>query len=340
MDINDFYFELPKGKIAQTPCEKRDCSKLLVLNKKTGEIKHKKFYNLIDFLTPNDCLVLNNSKVFFARVFGVNKKTSAKLEFLLLKQQQKDVWSVLAKPAKRARVGEVFNFSNMLTGVVLKSFEFGQRWVKFFYSGDFYEILEQIGNIPLPPYIKKPLKNSNRYQTVYNKEIGSCAAPTAGLHFTKNMLKKIEEKGVLVAFLTLHVGLGTFLPVKEKNIKNHKMHSEEYFLSESEAKKIEKAKLLKKKVFCVGTTSCRTLETIAKKNDKICEDCGSTDIFIYPGFKFKAMDGLITNFHLPKSTLLMLVSAFAGHEKIKKAYKEAIEKDYKFFSFGDAMLIY
>lgn len=339
MRKQDFYFYLPDENIAQTPSLKRDCSKLLTLNKRTGEIKHLKFYDVLDFLQPNDCLVLNNSKVFPARIYGINEKTHAKLEFLLLNEEE-DCWNVLARPAKRARVGETFNFSNSLKGRIVKAFEGGRRSIKFFYSGDFFEILNNIGEVPLPPYIKKKLNDFNRYQTVYGKELGSCAAPTAGLHFTNNLLEKIKQKGVLVAFVTLHVGLGTFLPVKEENIEDHKMHSEQYFLSEEEAKNIEKAKFLGGKIYCVGTTSCRTLETVFLKHKKICKDSGKTDIFIYPGFKFNVMDGLITNFHLPKSTLLMLVSAFAGKDLILNAYKEAVEKNYRFFSFGDAMFIF
>ncbi len=339
MKRKDFYFNLPPDRIAQHPILNRDNSKLLVLNRKTGEITHLKFFDVIDLLNANDCVVLNNSKVFPARVYGVNEKTKAKLEFLLLDEIEKNFWNVLAKPAKRARVGEIFSFSPRLKAKVINVFEYGKRVLQFFYDGDFYEILNEIGQIPLPPYIKEKLDDFNRYQTVYSKEIGSCAAPTAGLHFTENMLEKLKNKGVKIAFLTLHVGLGTFLPVKEEDIENHKMHSEKYFLKQEDAKKINDAKNSGNKIYCVGTTSCRAIESIFEKNKKICKDSGSTDIFIYPGFKFNVMDALITNFHLPESTLLMLVSAFGGYHNIMKAYETAIKKDYRFFSFGDAMLI-
>ncbi len=339
MKKQDFNYNLPNKNIAQTPSLKRDCSKLLALNRRTGEIRHLKFYDILDLLKPNDCIVLNNSKVFPARIYGINEKTSAKLEFLLL-NKEKDCWNVLARPAKRARVGENFKFSNLLKGQIVEVFEDGKRAIKFSYSGDFFEILNEIGEMPLPPYIKQKPRDFNRYQTVYSKNLGSCAAPTAGLHFTNSLLEKIKKKGVLVAFVTLHVGLGTFLPVKEENIEDHKMHSEQYFLNEEDAEKIAKTKILGGKICCVGTTSCRTLETVFLKHNKICEDFGKTDIFIYPGFNFNVMDGLITNFHLPKSTLLMLVSAFAGKDRILNAYEEAVKKNYRFFSFGDAMFIF
>ena len=339
MKRKDFYYNLPDDLIAQKPILKRDSSKLLVLNKKTGEIKHLKFHDLINFLEPKDCLVLNDSRVILARIFGVNEKTGAKLEFLLLEEKEKNVWKVLAKPSKRARMGEFFNFSYGLRAQVVEVFEDFTRSLKFYCDEDFNLILSKIGNVPLPPYIKEKLEDSNRYQTVYGRVLGSAAAPTAGLHFTKEMLEEIKKKGVSIAFVTLHVGLGTFLPVKEEEIEKHKMHSERYFLKEEDAKKINETRQKGGKVFCVGTTSCRTLESVYLKNGKICEDYDETKIFIYPGFKFNVMDCLITNFHLPESTLLMLVSAFATREKIMDAYKKAIEKRYRFFSFGDAMLI-
>lgn len=339
MKRQDFYFDLPKSRIAQTPSLKRDCSKLLILNRKTKEIKHSMFYSLIDYLEAGDCLVLNNSKVLPARIYGENEKTFAKLEFLLLEEDEENCWNVLARPAKRARLGEVFNFSSELKGIVIKVFEDGRRILKFYHSKDFYSILSKIGKPPLPQYIKTKLDDFDRYQTVYSKNIGSVAAPTAGLHFTKEMLQKIKQKGVVVAFVTLHVGLGTFLPVREDDIKKHKMHSERYFLTKEDADKINNSKKNGKKIFCVGTTSCRTVESVFLKNGRICKDEGKTDIFIYPGFEFKVMDALVTNFHLPESTLLMLVSAFAKRENIIYAYKQAIKNDYRFFSFGDAMLL-
>lgn len=339
MKKKDFYYYLPKDLIAQKPILKRDTSKLLVLNKKTGEIKHLKFHDLINFLEPKDCLVLNNSKVILARIFGTNEKTGAKLEFLLLEEKEKNVWKVLAKPAKRARIGEFFKLSNGLRGQVVEVFEDFTRTLKFYCDEDFNVILNKIGNVPLPPYIKEKLEDVNRYQTVYGKVLGSAAAPTAGLHFTKEMLKEIKNKGISVAFVTLHVGLGTFLPVKEEEIEKHKMHSEKYFLKEEDAEKINETKKKGGRVFCVGTTSCRVVESVYLKKGRICEDFAETEIFIYPGFRFNVMDALITNFHLPESTLLMLVSAFATREKTMNAYKKAIENRYRFFSFGDAMLI-
>ena len=340
MNREDFYFYLPSENIAQTPILKRDGSLLMALNKETGSVEHLKFRQLINILKKGDCIVLNNSKVFPARLYGVNSKTNAKLEFLLVNEKEKDLWEVLARPAKRAKLNYIFNFSSNLKGKVVGEFKNGLGLLKFFYCGDFYSILNSVGNVPLPPYIREKLSDMNRYQTVYAKVLGSCAAPTAGLHFTTEMLEELEKKGVIISYVTLHVGLGTFLPVKEHNIEDHVMHSESYFLNDEEAAKINDVKLKGGRVYCVGTTSCRILESVYLKYGKICGCSGNTNIFIYPGFKFNVMDGLITNFHLPESTLIMLVSAFAGRENIINAYNEAIKMGYRFFSFGDAMLIF
>lgn len=337
---SDFYYDLPERLIAQTPIRERDHSRLLVLDKKTGEISHKHFYDIIEYLNEGDCLVVNDTKVLPARLFGVRKDTKAVIEFLLLKRIDGNRWETLVKPGKKARLGaEIVFEENLLTGKIVDILEEGNRIVEFQYEGIFEEILDKLGEMPLPPYIHEKLEDKDRYQTIYAKHLGSAAAPTAGLHFNDRLLEEIEEKKVNIARLTLHVGLGTFRPVKAEYIDGHIMHSEYYELSESEANKINKAKQTGHKVISVGTTSVRTLETIADNEGNVMEQSGWTNIFIYPGYKYKAVDSLITNFHLPESTLIMLVSALAGKENIMKAYCEAVEREYRFFSFGDAMLI-
>lgn len=336
----DFYYELPQELIAQTPLKNRDESRLLILNKKTGEISHKHFYDIIDYLNPGDCLILNNSKVIPARIYGEKEDTGGKIEFLLLKQINLDIWEVILKPGKRAKIGSKFIFGDgILKAEIIDIIEEGKRRVKFYYDGNIYDVLDKIGQMPLPPYITEKLKDKNRYQTVYAKNNGSAAAPTAGLHFTNELLKKIKDKGVNICYVTLHVGLGTFRPVKEDNITDHIMHTEHYMVSEETAKVINDTKKAGKKVFCCGTTSCRTIEATHKKYGEIisCEE--DTDIFIYPPYEFKGLDCLITNFHLPESTLIMLVCALAGYDNTMKAYKKAVDEKYRFFSFGDAMLI-
>ena len=341
MKTSDFAYDLPKELIAQTPIEPRDASRLMTLNKKTGEIAHKHFYDIVDCLNANDCLVLNDSRVLPARLYGIKDDTGAKVEFLLLNHKEGDVWEALAGPGRRAKPGTHFTFGNgELKGEVLEVVDEGNRLIKFTYDGNFYEILDKIGMMPLPHYIKSKLKNNERYQTVYSKEVGSAAAPTAGLHFTPELLRKVQAKGVKMAFITLHVGLGTFRPVTAEKITDHKMHSEHYYMPQKAADLINATKQNGGRVICVGTTSCRTLESVAAKEGCIKESAGWTDIFIYPGFQFKAMDGLITNFHLPESTLIMLVSALAGYDHIMHAYRVAVQKKYRFFSFGDAMFIY
>ncbi|PIH05115.1 tRNA preQ1(34) S-adenosylmethionine ribosyltransferase-isomerase QueA [Clostridium combesii] len=340
MKVKDFDFYLPEELIAQHPMEKRDEARLLVLDKETGEIEHKIFKDILDYLTPNDCLVLNNTRVLPARLIGSKEETGGKMEFLLLKRKEKDVWETLVKPGKRAQIGARFIFGNgELKAEVIGMGEEGSRIVKFYYEGIFEEILDQLGQMPLPPYIKEKLDDKEMYQTVYSKEEGSAAAPTAGLHFTEELLKKIEEKGVKLAFLTLHVGLGTFRPVKVEDIQEHVMHSEYYKMDKETAEIINDTRENGGRVIAVGTTSCRTLETIGDIEGKVREQSGWTDIFIYPGYKYKVVDALITNFHLPQSTLLMLVSALAGRDNIMNAYNVAVEKEYRFFSFGDAMFI-
>ncbi|AVQ38974.1 tRNA preQ1(34) S-adenosylmethionine ribosyltransferase-isomerase QueA [Clostridium botulinum] len=340
MKVKDFDFYLPEELIAQHPMEKRDEARLLVLDKKTGEIEDKIFKDILDYLTPNDCLVLNNTRVLPARLIGSKEETGGKMEFLLLKRKEKDVWETLVKPGKRAQIGARFIFGNgELKAEVIGMGEEGSRIVKFYYEGIFEEILDQLGQMPLPPYIKEKLDDKEMYQTVYSKEEGSAAAPTAGLHFTEELLEKIKEKGVKLAFLTLHVGLGTFRPVKVEDIQEHIMHSEYYKMDKETAKIINTTREKGGRVIAVGTTSCRTLETIGDIEGKVKEQSGWTDIFIYPGYKYKVVDALITNFHLPQSTLLMLVSALAGRDNIMNAYNMAVEKEYRFFSFGDAMFI-
>lgn len=339
MKVTDFDYELPEGLIAQTPIQKRDASRLMVLDRSKKSIEHKKFADVIDYLNEGDCLVINETKVIPARLYG-KKTTGANVEFLLLKRLEGDTWESIVRPGNKLKPGtEVIFGDGLLKAEVLDVMEQGTRKVKFIYQGIFNEILDKIGLMPLPPYIHEELKEKNRYQTIYAKNEGSAAAPTAGLHFTKELLEKIEEKGINIAKVTLHVGIGTFRPVKEENVEEHEMHSEHFYIKEEDVKKINAAKENGKRVISVGTTSCRVLESIADEEGKVhtCEE--DTSIYIYPGYKFKCIDGLITNFHLPKSTLLMLVSALAGREYILDAYKEAVEKEYRFFSFGDAMFI-
>ncbi len=340
MRVEDFDYDLNEDLIAQTPIKDRDTSKLLVLDKKNGEIEHKHFYDIIDYLEKGDTLVLNDTKVLPARLIGEKTDTHAIIEILLLKDLGEDVWECLVKPARRIKVGTIVTFGQgKLKAECVKEDNDGIRHFKLIYSGILLEILEQLGTMPLPPYIHEKLKDQSRYQTVYAKEIGSAAAPTAGLHFTKELLKKIEDKGVNIAYVTLHVGLGTFRPVSVDTIEEHKMHSEHYQMTKEAAELLTETKKNNHKIIAVGTTSTRTLETIMTKYNEFKECSGWTDIFIYPGYKFKAIDSLITNFHLPKSTLVMLVSALAGKDNIMNAYKVAQEEEYRFFSFGDAMLI-
>lgn len=340
MQTKDFDFYLPEELIAQDPLEDRSSSRLLKLDKNTGEWEHKIFKNIVEYLKPGDCLVINNTKVIPARLIGEREGTGAKVELLLLKRKEGDVWETLVKPGKKAKPGTKIVFGGgILTAEVLEVVEEGNRHVKFTYEGIFEEILDQLGQIPLPPYITHQLQDKNRYQTVYAKYEGSAAAPTAGLHFTQELLKQIEDMGVTIANVTLHVGLGTFRPVKVDNILEHHMHSEFYQVELEEAEKINNAKKNGNRVICVGTTSCRTVESAADENGFVKAGSGDTEIFIYPGYKFKVLDGLITNFHLPESTLLMLVSALAGREHILAAYEEAVKERYRFFSFGDAMFI-
>ena len=340
MRKEDFYFDLPEELIAQDPLEDRSSSRLLVLDKETGKVEHHVFREIIDYLQEGDCLVINDTKVIPARLIGSKIGTDAKIEVLLLKRKENDVWETLVKPGKKAKVGTRISFGDgLLVGEVVDIVEEGNRLIHFEYEGIFEEILDQLGQMPLPPYITHQLEDKNRYQTVYAKHSGSAAAPTAGLHFTPELLKEIEEKGVQIARVTLHVGLGTFRPVKVDNILEHHMHSEFYQIDEEAAEKINRAKESGHRVICVGTTSCRTIESAADKNGKLHATNGWTEIFIYPGYEFKVLDCLITNFHLPESTLLMLVSALAGREQVLSAYEEAVKEKYRFFSFGDAMFI-
>ncbi|MBR5517600.1 MAG: tRNA preQ1(34) S-adenosylmethionine ribosyltransferase-isomerase QueA [Clostridia bacterium] len=339
MDLKDYYYDLPEKFIAQTPLAKRDSSKLLMLNKETGEIKHEVFHNIINYLNKGDCLVLNDSRVLPARLLGVREDTGSPMEFLLLSRKDKDIWEVIVRPGKRAKPGRHFVFGNELKAEVLDIVNDGNRLVRFEYEGIFEEVLDRLGEMPLPPYITEKLQDRERYQTVYSKNDGSAAAPTAGLHFTKELLEQIKEKGVNIAYVTLHVGLGTFRPVKVEKVEEHKMHSEFYELDEANAEIINNTRKNGGKVISVGTTSTRTIETIADENGFLKASTGWTDIFIYPPYKFKAIDKLITNFHLPESTLLMLVSSLAGRENILNAYEEAKANEYRFFSFGDAMFI-
>ncbi|UWF83584.1 MAG: Queuosine biosynthesis protein [Bacteriophage sp.] len=340
MRKEDFYFDLPEELIAQDPLEDRSSSRLLVLDKETGKVEHHVFREIIDYLQEGDCLVINDTKVIPARLIGSKIGTDAKIEVLLLKRKENDVWETLVKPGKKAKVGTRISFGDgLLVGEVVDIVEEGNRLIHFEYEGIFEEILDQLGQMPLPPYITHQLEDKNRYQTVYAKHSGSAAAPTAGLHFTPELLKEIEEKGVQIARVTLHVGLGTFRPVKVDNILEHHMHSEFYQIDEEAAEKINRAKESGHRVICVGTTSCRTIESAADKNGKLHATNGWTEIFIYPGYEFKVLDCLITNFHLPESTLVMLVSALAGREQVLSAYEEAVKEKYRCFSFGDAMLI-
>ncbi|EOU1841671.1 tRNA preQ1(34) S-adenosylmethionine ribosyltransferase-isomerase QueA [Clostridium perfringens] len=340
MKVSDFYFELPEELIAQYPLEKRDSSRLMVLDKKTGEIEHRKFHDILEYLNEGDTLVLNNTRVLPARLIGEKEETGGKIEFLLLKRIEGDKWECLAKPGRKAKVGTVFTFGEgKLKAIVREIGEEGNRIIEFKYDGIFEQVLDDLGQMPLPPYIHEKLEDKERYQTVYSKEKGSAAAPTAGLHFTEELLKEIKDKGVNIAYLTLHVGLGTFRPVKVDDVNNHVMHSEYYHLDKENAELINKTKEAGKRVIAVGTTSSRTLETIGDENGRVREQSGWTDIFIYPGYKFKIVDNLITNFHLPESTLIMLVSALAGQDNIMNAYNTAVKEKYRFFSFGDSMFI-
>ncbi len=337
---SDFYFDLPEELIAQDPLEDRSSSRLLVLNKDTGEVKHRIFKDVTEYLKPGDCLVLNNTKVIPARLLGEREGTGAHVEVLLLKRHEGDIWETLVKPGKKCRPGSRLVFGDgLLKAEVLETVEEGNRLIHFEYEGIFEEVLDKLGEMPLPPYITHKLQDKNRYQTVYAKYDGSAAAPTAGLHFTPELLREIETKGIKIAYVTLHVGLGTFRPVKEENILDHHMHSEYYQVTQEAADIINETKKNGGRVFCVGTTSCRTVESASTDDGVIHAGCDNTEIFIYPGYKFKVLDCLITNFHLPESTLVMLVSALAGRERVLDAYKEAVKERYRFFSFGDAMLI-
>lgn len=341
MKKEDFYYDLPKEYIAQTPIEPRDHSRMLVVHRSEDRIEHRHFYDILDYLTDKDCLILNDTRVLPARLYGIKEGTGARVEFLLLNQKEKDVWEVITGPGKRAKEGTKFTFGDgILHAEVLSVLENGNRLAKFTYEGDtVFPVLEKIGEMPLPHYITKKLENGERYQTVYSKELGSAAAPTAGLHFTPELLQKIRDKGVKIGFVTLHVGIGTFRPVKAENIEDHHMHSEHYHLPKETADLINQTKANGGRVIAVGTTSCRTLESVATYCGEIREADDWTSIFIYPGYKFKCIDGLLTNFHLPESTLIMLVSAFYDREKVLEIYKTAVQEKYRFFSFGDAMLI-
>ncbi len=337
---SDFYFELPEELIAQDPLADRSDSRLLLLDKESGRTEHHIFREIVDYLRPGDCLVLNNTKVLPARLMGIKEETGASIEVLLLKRKENDIWETLVKPGKKAKPGTKLVFGDgSLRAEVLEVVEEGNRLIRFSYDGIFEEVLDRLGEMPLPPYITHKLQDKNRYQTVYAKYDGSAAAPTAGLHFTKELLGQIEDKGVELAYVTLHVGLGTFRPVKADNILEHHMHSEYYQVTEEAAQKINRAKEEGHRVICVGTTSCRTVESAAKADGTLEECCGNTEIFIYPGYRFKVLDCLITNFHLPESTLVMLVSALAGRENVLSAYEEAVREKYRFFSFGDAMFL-
>lgn len=337
---SDFYYELPEELIAQTPLEPRNSSRLMVIDRKTGAISHDRFYNLCDHLKKGDALILNDSRVLPARIYGEREENGSFIEFLLLEQRAQNVWEILCRPGKKAKIGSRFVFGGgKLTAKILDVLEDGNRIAEFFCEGSLFSVLDEIGQMPLPPYITKKLENKERYQTVYSRETGSAAAPTAGLHFTLEQLEQLKNAGISIGYVTLHVGLGTFRPVKEEKVSDHKMHSEFYVLPPETAELINKAKQNGGRVVAVGTTSCRTLESVYKKLGRIAADEGSTDIFIYPGYQFGAIDGLITNFHLPESTLIMLVSAFLGYDETMNAYREAVRERYRFFSFGDAMMI-
>ena len=341
MKKEDFYYDLPKEYIAQTPIEPRDHSRMLVVHRSQDRIEHRHFYDILDYLTDKDCLILNDTRVLPARLYGIKEGTGARVEFLLLNQKEKDVWEVITGPGKRAKEGTKFTFGDgILHAEVLSVLENGNRLAKFTYEGDtIFPVLEKIGEMPLPHYISKKLENGERYQTVYSKELGSAAAPTAGLHFTPELLQKIRDKGVKIGFVTLHVGIGTFRPVKAENIEDHHMHSEHYHLPKETADLINQTKANGGRVIAIGTTSCRTLESVATYCGEIREADDWTSIFIYPGYKFKCIDGLLTNFHLPESTLIMLVSAFYDREKVLEIYKTAVQEKYRFFSFGDCMFL-
>lgn len=339
MQKSDFYYDLPEELIAQTPLEPRDSSRLMAVDRETGNITHDHFYNLADYLKKGDLLVMNDSKVFPARIYGTKRQTQVPCEFLLLKQLGFDTWEVIVRPGRRLKKGAVVDFSDELSAEILETVDDGNRIVRFKFDGVFFDILDRIGQMPLPPYITEKLKDKDRYNTIYSHELGSAAAPTAGLHFTENVFKSLEEKGVDTAYVTLHVGLGTFRPVKEDDILDHKMHVEHFSVPEETAEKIRECKARGGRVIAVGTTSCQTLESAAQKYGEVKACSEDTGIFIYPGYEFKAIDGLITNFHLPESTLIMLVSALMGREKTLAAYETAIREKYRFFSFGDAMFI-
>lgn len=340
MNVKDFYYDLPQELIAQDPLEDRSASRLLVMNRATGELEHRVFKDVVEYLRPGDCLVINDTKVIPARLFGVKADTGAKIEVLLLKRRDQNVWETLVKPGKKCRPGaEIVFGEGLLRGTVLDVVEEGNRLIRFSFEGIFEEILDQLGQMPLPPYITHQLRDKNRYQTVYAKHDGSAAAPTAGLHFTRELLQQVEDRGVKIAHVTLHVGLGTFRPVKVDNILDHHMHSEFYMVEEAEARKINDTKKAGGRVICVGTTSCRTIESATGEDGILRAGSGWTDIFIYPGYRFRILDCLITNFHLPESTLVMLVSALAGREQVLHAYEAAVKEGYRFFSFGDAMFI-
>lgn len=341
MKTSDFYYDLPKELIAQTPLENRDCSKMLVMDRKSGVISHRIFKDITEYFKPGDCLILNNTKVLPARMYGERVDTGSVVEFLLLNQKSYDTWEVITGPGKKARVGHKFTFGGgILTAEVIEVLPDGNRIAKFGFEGNFFEVIDRVGELPLPHYITEKLEDKTRYQTVYAKEEGSAAAPTAGLHFTPELIEKIKSMGVEVGFVTLHVGLGTFRPVKAEDIKDNHMHSEHYHLPAETAEIINRTKENGGRVFAVGTTCCRTLESVASFRGEICEDDGWTDIFIYPGYEFKCIDCLVTNFHLPESTLIMLVSAFCGYENTMNAYKIAVEEKYRFFSLGDACLFF
>lgn len=339
MQRSDFYYDLPQELIAQTPLEPRDSSRLMKIDRATGEITHDHFYNVAKYLRAGDLLVLNDSKVFPARIYGTKRRTQVPCEFLLLKQQSYDTWEVMVRPGRRLKKGAVVDFSDELSAEVLETVDDGNRIVRFDFNGVFFDILDRIGQMPLPPYITEKLKDKDRYNTIYSHELGSAAAPTAGLHFTENVFASLREKGVDTAYVTLHVGLGTFRPVKEDNILDHKMHVEHFTIPQETADKIKECRARGGRVVAVGTTSCRTLESAAQKYGEVTACTEDTGIFIYPGYEFKAIDGLITNFHLPESTLIMLVSAFMGRERTLAAYETAIREKYRFFSFGDSMMI-
>lgn len=340
MKTSDFYYDLPKELIAQDPLEDRSASRLLVLHRKSGKVEHRVFTDIVEYLRPGDCLVRNNTRVIPARLFGTREDTGAVIELLLLKRREKDLWETLVKPGKKARTGAKICFGDgVLRGEIVDVLEDGNRLIRFGYEGIFEEILDELGQMPLPPYITHKLQDKNRYQTVYARYEGSAAAPTAGLHFTEELFETLQEKGIVVANVTLHVGLGTFRPVKVEDVSEHHMHSEFYHVEPAEAEKINKAKMAGGRIVCVGTTSCRTIESASDEMGVLQPGEGDTNIFIYPGYRFKMMDVLLTNFHLPESTLLMLVSALAGKEQVMAVYEEAVRERYRFFSFGDAMLI-